>query len=324
MICFHFTIFVVLETTAYNSASRSGSCDLLSFYYLCRTWNNSPFAFQGGRRLWFAFILLSLSYLKQLLVADVRAVLVVICFHFTIFVVLETTTGHADGAVHGCDLLSFYYLCRTWNNGAHIVHAVHVVVICFHFTIFVVLETTDPPARHLGARCDLLSFYYLCRTWNNIQRRTLSYAHVVICFHFTIFVVLETTTRVIITLSFRLWFAFILLSLSYLKQPAAGAEDKPAWLWFAFILLSLSYLKQHTDVNGKPRISCDLLSFYYLCRTWNNTINGTLVQKMLWFAFILLSLSYLKQHILQSARFEDSCDLLSFYYLCRTWNNNGV
>ena len=42
---------------------------------------------------------------------------VVICFHFTIFVVLETTVRH---------------ICT---NGL-------LVVICFHFTIFVVLETT--------------------------------------------------------------------------------------------------------------------------------------------------------------------------------------
>ena len=41
--------------------------------------------------------------------------------------------------------------------------------------------------------CDLLSFYYLCRTGNNRARRGWQGAQVVICFHFTIFVVLETT-----------------------------------------------------------------------------------------------------------------------------------
>ena len=48
---------------------------------------------------------------------------------------------------NSCDLLSFYYLCRTGNNpeGGH--HHPASVVICFHFTIFVVLETTHRPGR---------------------------------------------------------------------------------------------------------------------------------------------------------------------------------
>ena len=45
--------------------------------------------------------------------------------------------------------------------------------------------------------CDLLSFYYLCRTGNNKERLRLIPSQVVICFHFTIFVVLETTQSVL-------------------------------------------------------------------------------------------------------------------------------
>ena len=41
-----------------------------------------------------------------------------------------------------CDLLSFYYLCRTDNNCVGLVPKDSQVVICFHFTIFVVLTTT--------------------------------------------------------------------------------------------------------------------------------------------------------------------------------------
>ena len=50
-------------------------------------------------------------------------------------------------------------------------------------------------------RCDLLSFYYLCRTGNNPQPLTISVLVVVICFHFTIFVVLETTIHFLNMLS---------------------------------------------------------------------------------------------------------------------------
>ena len=70
-----------------------------------------------------------------------------------------------------------------------------VVVICFHFTIFVVLETTLPSPCPRPCRCDLLSFYYLCRTGNNSITLVSFEQYVVICFHFTIFVVLETTEQ---------------------------------------------------------------------------------------------------------------------------------
>ena len=69
-----------------------------------------------------------------------------------------------------CDLLSFYYLCRTRNNATRSAASQHEVVICFHFTIFVVLGTTRRHSFLQPHRCDLLSFYYLCRTRNNSTR----------------------------------------------------------------------------------------------------------------------------------------------------------
>ena len=272
--------------------------------------------------LWFAFILLSLSYWKQLF-------------------------RYGQWQDWRCDLLSFYYLCRTGNNS---------------FLI---------SASSIG--CDLLSFYYLCRTGNNKEYVMTSPSSVVICFHFTIFVVLETTRRQQYIWTILLWFAFILLSLSYWKQHLRRESQKKlvvicfhftifvvlettvaghleCWLqlWFAFILLSLSYWKQLVNVLLTIRKSCDLLSFYYLCRTGNNclvlivplarvvicfhfTIFVVLETtqyfiymtiNMLWFAFILLSLSYWKQPILYIHRQSTCCDLLSFYYLCRTGNNS--
>ena len=323
--------------------------------------------------LWFAFILLSLSYWKQppALCPPTRA---------------------------GCDLLSFYYLCRTGNNHASDLHRPDPVVICFHFTIFVVLETTNIRyfmmldwlwfafillslsywKQHdllffiIQYSCDLLSFYYLCRTGNNKRNSHISSKSVVICFHFTIFVVLETTPVPNRAYSPRLWFAFILLSLSYWKQHEEQMVTCvgvvicfhftifvvlettvlvfflfACMLWFAFILLSLSYWKQHHIQSHYQHNGCDLLSFYYLCRTGNNKRAGqsptqqvvicfhftifvvletTTAQPasspmLLWFAFILLSLSYWKQPYPPSDLSPTSCDLLSFYYLCRTGNN---
>ena len=190
VICFHFTIFVVLETTKRKKSPWNQSCDLLSFYYLCRTRNNR-------RRF------------------SSRRSPVVICFHFTIFVVLETTFAPYPSSILCCDLLSFYYLCRTRNNEGCLISQLPTVVICFHFTIFVVLETTSNMRKLCRCCCDLLSFYYLCRTRNNGLREDIIRPAVVICFHFTIFVVLETTYLYFFFCHQLLWFAFILLSLSY-------------------------------------------------------------------------------------------------------------
>ena len=168
MICFHFTIFVVLETTQQGRIITS-------------------------HLLWFAFILLSLSYWKQL-------------------------GGSFTTVTNCCDLLSFYYLCRTGNNFTDFFIFRNCVVICFHFTIFVVLETT----RHTVAiwyeplwfAFILLSLSY----WKQHIRVCGGNQIVVICFHFTIFVVLETTRGAGRRNEELLWFAFILLSLSYWKQ----------------------------------------------------------------------------------------------------------
>ena len=65
-------------------------------------------------------------------------------------------------------------------------------MICFHFTTFAVLETAGQTLESPRKRCDLLSFYYLCRTGNSKKLEALIDLAVVICFHFTTFAVLET------------------------------------------------------------------------------------------------------------------------------------
>ena len=195
------------------------------------------------------------------------------------------------------------------------------VVICFHFTIFVVLETTVEAAQskvdalwfafillslsywkqltaggaQRSRRCDLLSFYYLCRTGNNWGHSAPRRRCVVICFHFTIFVVLETTD---------------------IQYQWNGWE-----LWFAFILLSLSYWKQPEDISTPSQRCCDLLSFYYLCRTGNNSPFNILV-----FCVVVICFHFTIFVVLETTSWKTTplnlrCDLLSFYYLCRTGNN---
>ena len=348
VICFHFTIFVVLETTGRPRKAYR-------------------------HRLWFAFILLSLSYWKQHPLRGIVAALScdLLSFYYALSYWKQLSCFNAKQA-KCCDLLSFYYLCRTGNNSRSLIRTLQSVVICFHFTIFVVLETTTlfcvVPPSGLWFAFILLSLSY----WNNYIQYPEPEYNVVICFHFTIFVVLETTYCGRCLMDATLWFAFILLSLSYWKQLIRNQqryqhvvicfhftifvvlETTEAYpkrcatsLWFAFILLSLSYWKQPASPLPAGEDGCDLLSFYYLCRTGNNSPNReeppptvvicfhftifvvlettpwwrcpTSVQ--LWFAFILLSLSYWKQPVAYGLQLIYSCDLLSFYYLCRTGNN---
>ena len=134
--------------------------------------------------LWFAFILVSLNHWKQFLGKKQFWILVVICFHFSIFEPLETVPTNNMPLWHmlwfAFILVSLnhwkqsFFMCSTWFS----------VVICFHFSIFEPLETVIlgqtmttkelwfafilvslnhwkqfyPMARRRFDSCDLLSF----------------------------------------------------------------------------------------------------------------------------------------------------------------------
>ena len=94
----------------------------------------------------------------------------------------------------------------------------YVVVICFHFSIFEVSETSIIPyqwsIKTLWFAFILVSLKYR----KHLEAKTSFNCFVVICFHFSIFEVSETSIR-IQTCSFQaLWFAFILVSLKYRKH----------------------------------------------------------------------------------------------------------
>ena len=109
---------------------------------------------------------------------------------------------------------------------------------------------------------------------------------VVICFHFSIFEPLETAKTVKSSGDFKLWFAFILVSLNHWKQLLANSalcvavvicfhfsifepletavflwSSSAILLWFAFILVSLNHWKQPAVGRTLSTSCCDLLSF---------------------------------------------------------------
>ena len=144
--------------------------------------------------LWFAFILLPLPYWKQRETQRPQRGRVVICFHFTTFAVLETTP---------------------------LQHQTTTTPLWFAFILLPLPYWKQLTVRWRppGNGCDLLSFYYLCRTGNNERFHKWLNGTVVICFHFTTFAVLETTRTALMSKNAELWFAFILLPLPYWKQP---------------------------------------------------------------------------------------------------------
>ena len=118
VICFHFSIFEPLETASKN------------FFSLVIM-------------LWFAFILVSLNHWKQLIGRTSIPILVVICFHFSIFEPLETAWIFKPNIRLR---LWFAFICLSlnhWKQPMQQVWLCDYVVICFHFSIFEPLETAS-------------------------------------------------------------------------------------------------------------------------------------------------------------------------------------
>ena len=116
MICFHFSIFEPLETAIEP---------------------RRPII----QKLWFAFILVSLNHWKQLADFLFLHIVVVICFHFSIFEPLETAV---DLASISDEVLWFAFILVSlnhWKQLLFVFYPVKGVVICFHFSIFEPLET---------------------------------------------------------------------------------------------------------------------------------------------------------------------------------------
>ena len=83
-------------------------------------------------------------------------------------------------------------------------------------------------------------------------------------------------------------------------------------LWFAFIFVSLSYWKHHIDRDTTPKtvVICFHFSIFVLLET--PSVRMWTFRLQLWFAFILVSLSYWKHQLFHREYEPKCCDLLSF------------
>ena len=168
VICFHYFIFDILHTTQAINEPSDG-------------------------QLWFAFIILSLTYCTQRLIISLLTLRVVICFHYFIFDILHTTEWN-------------------WSKGEW--------VLWFAFIILSLTYCTQLGGenRCFSYGCDLLSLFYLWHTAHNWTFPIYERLTVVICFHYFIFDILHTTTLKKRNTMCLLWFAFIILSLTYCTQ----------------------------------------------------------------------------------------------------------
>ena len=143
--------------------------------------------------LWFAFILVSLNHWKQLRPSNIETFFVVICFHFSIFEPLETTTASTTIRIMSLWFAFILVSLNHWKQLFFIRHVFRIVVICFHFSIFEPLETTYNYGRR---KHYLLWFAFILVSlnhWKQLQIYVTLVILVVICFHFSIFEPLETT-----------------------------------------------------------------------------------------------------------------------------------
>ena len=168
--------------------------------------------------LWFAFILVSLNHWKQQNKQQENPPFVVICFHFSIFEPLETTPGCVEVTEH---LLWFAFILVSlnhWKQPELKRKGLGTVVICFHFSIFEPLETTQWQRIWILKKLWFAFILVSLNHWKQLLNRVYEVEGVVICFHFSIFEPLETTWTVSVIKIWWLWFAFILVSLNHWKQ----------------------------------------------------------------------------------------------------------
>ena len=145
-------------------------CDLLEKSYFCSIANNSIKAVSSWIQLWFAWKIVLLQYRKQL-----RYISIIIR--------------------DSCDLLEKSYFCSIANNSVTLPLTISWVVICLKNRTFAVSQTTKYGSVVTEFGCDLLEKSYFCSIANNLLRRGLSRAYVVICLKNRTFAVSQTTTH---------------------------------------------------------------------------------------------------------------------------------
>ena len=142
---------------------------------------------------------------------------------------------------------------------------------------------------YLHRCCELLSFLYLWTIKSILAKYDYNENCVVNCFHFCIF------------------------ELS--KASAQESNIGWAWLWIAFIFVSLNYQKHQYSFTSSGASRCELLSFLYLWTIKSIFLFLSAPHRLLWIAFIFVSLNYQKHRLRAVASACACCELLSFLYL---------
>ena len=211
------------------------------------------------QRLWIAFIFVSLNYQKH----------------------------HGDvpfDAVISCELLSFLYLWTIKSIGLFRPQVSSCVVNCFHFCIFELSKASTGTGwqesrglwiafifvslnyqkhqhnitKNVNYSCELLSFLYLW-TIKSIESILRSFLfNVVNCFHFCIFELSKASSNFHIPNTFRLWIAFIFVSLNYQKhlhEPFQVTRQGCELLSFLYLWTIKSILFR-SDLCKKQVVNC--------------------------------------------------------------------
>ena len=191
------------------AAFFADSCGLLSFKYLWTIGNSK-------------------------ITCIVHYVVVVVCFHLSIFEPLETVRPLPELHSICCGLLSFKYLWTIGNSLFFPDNEPDQVVVCFHLSIFEPLETVNNNRHRIITRCGLLSFKYLWTIGNSKMKEDERKPIVVVCFHLSIFEPLETVAPSLpsVTISCGL------LSFKYLwtiGNSSYWCKEDEKRLWSAFI-----------------------------------------------------------------------------------------
>ena len=135
---------------------------------------------------------------------------------------------------------------------------------------------------------------------------------VVICFHFSIFEVSETSDNLMLSLFWLLWFAFILVSLKYRKHQGGNLPSiSTVVICFHFSIFEVSETsKSSCPISAGLVVICFHFSIFEVSETSRHCKIPSCLK--LWFAFILVSLKYRKHRPAYKIGENYGCDLLSF------------
>ena len=172
-------------------------------------------------------------------------------------------------------------------------------MICFHFSNFEPLETASDILSKIIWQLWFAFILVTLSHWKQPANSPIAISGVVICFHFSNFEPLETAETASLPKRFSVVICFHFSNFEPLETAPKDFRKFDNMLWFAFILVTLSHWKQQP--TGGITLLGVVICFHFSNFEPLETAPSSNLERhqLLWFAFILVTLSHWKQRRFQ-------------------------